>query len=79
MSMFWPLKLCEISSDLYGTAMLDDDLCPPAHFALPYSEKENLQTSEAYVSKPFDLNDIKFVIIHQKHGCLIDRQFQLWF
>ena len=37
-------------------AMLKGNLCPPAHFAIQY----NLQTSEIYISKALDLNDIKF-------------------
>ena len=42
-------------------AMLEDNLCPPAHF----DTQGNLQTSEAYTSKTFDLNDIKFGALNQ--------------
>ena len=38
-------------------AMLEDNLCPPAHFAIKLHEK--LETSEAYTSKPCEPNDIK--------------------
>ena len=38
--------------------MLEDSLCPPAHFATQYVG--NHQTSEGYISKIFDLNHIKF-------------------
>ena len=38
--------------------MLEDSLCPAAHSAL--QNFRDLQTSEAFISKTFDLNDIKF-------------------
>ena len=37
--------------------MLEDILCPSPH--LLYNIWENFQTSEAYISKTFDLNDIR--------------------
>ena len=37
--------------------MLENNSCPPAHFT---NKLENLQTSDAYISKTFDLNGIKF-------------------
>ena len=38
--------------------MSGNNLCPPAHFVIQYIG--NLQTSDAYISKTYDLNDIKF-------------------
>ena len=38
------------------SAMLEGKLCPPIHFTIQYIGK----SSEAYFSKIFDLNDIKF-------------------
>ena len=39
-------------------AILEDKLCLPAHFVMHVLE--NLQTSEVFFSKTFNLNDIKF-------------------
>ena len=38
--------------------MLEYNLCTPGH--LPYNIYENVQTSEAFISKTSDLNAIKF-------------------
>ena len=38
-------------------AILEVNICPPAYFAIQYIE--NRKTSGAYISKNFDLNDIK--------------------
>ena len=44
--------------------MLEDNVCPPPHFAMEYIGKS--PNSEACISKTFDLNDIKFGTIVKK-------------
>ena len=42
---------------------------------LPYNIKENLQTSEADISKTFDLNDIKFSRVVKMPFCITFEKF----
>ena len=55
MFKLWPFKVCKISSGLYGGSHVEGQ--SPNYLN---NIQENLHSSEAYVSKTFDLNDIKF-------------------
>ena len=49
MLKLWLFELCKISSAYMVAVMLEDNLSPPAHFAIQCIEKS--QTSGAFMSK----------------------------
>ena len=67
----WPLKFCKISQGLYGDSHVEGQLMSSSPFCRTMRQ-ENRQTSEAYISKTFDLNDIKF-------GRVVKMQFPIKF